>query len=61
MKKKVITDNTKETITVRWDGERFAIISLVKIDGAYRRNTIILNPKEMLDMVNFAGVLEKEV
>ena len=57
MKERIITDNNSEKITVKWDGERFAVVS-EKGDGWYEAkesNTIILNPREMLDLIEFAG------
>ena len=57
MKEKILTDNAGEKITVKWDGERFAM-SQEKGDGWYEAkesNTIILNPREMLTLIEFAG------
>ena len=54
IREKIITDNTNERIRVVWDGERFALIrsrdNLVKA-------IIILNPREMMELVQFASRL----
>lgn len=56
MKEKILTDNTTEKILVRWDGERFGIIHQYRNpDGTATTTAIILNPKEMLDLIDFAG------
>ena len=52
IKAKVLTDNASEKITVKWDGTRFAIIQKFKSSSSSR--TVILNPREMLDLVQFA-------
>ena len=57
MKEKVITDNASEKITVKWDGERFALIKTVKWTDEPFTSTFILNPREMLDLIDFAGKL----
>ena len=58
---RVITDNTGEKITVTWDGERFALVLAKKVNGTKLVRAIItLNPKEMLDLITFAGNLGKE-
>ena len=53
MKVKVVTDNSSERITVKWDEVKFAIITERK-DG-YGITSTVLNPREMLDIVKFAG------
>ena len=58
MLKKVITDNSGETITVKWDGVRFALFSKKKNPESL--SCIILNPREMLDLVDFACKLGGE-
>lgn len=53
---KILTDNTVEKITVKWDGERFALIHKLKDDYIdLAPFTTILNPKEMLNLVEFAN------
>jgi len=60
---KVITNNASEVISIKWDGERFALThirkSLVEKELTVK-DIIILNPREMLDLVIFAGSLGKE-
>jgi len=51
---KILCDNDSELIKVKWDEERFAIIQ-EKRDGWYEVSTIILNPREMLELVRFVG------
>ena len=58
---RIITDNSSEKITVRWDGNRFALISERKNnDLGVPSSIIILNPREMLDLIEFAGKLGGE-
>ena len=59
MKEKILTDTTLETVKVRWDGERFGIVHLYKVCDL-PSHIILLNPKEMLDLVEFAGKLGRE-
>ena len=56
MKGKILVDNTGELIRVVWDGTRFAITQQYKNICAPSR-TIILNPREMFDLIEFAGKL----
>ena len=58
MNEKVITDNASEKITVKWDETRFTLV-MQRNDINYRQ-TITLNPKEMLDLIEFAGKLGGE-
>lgn len=58
MQEKILTDNAGELIKVRWDRERFAIVQWYKLTG--NTHTVILNPKEMLDLVEFAGKMGRE-
>ena len=51
---KILTDNASEKITVKWDGERFAVASSRKQLGN-RFDIVILNPREMLELVEFAS------
>lgn len=55
VKEKVITDNIGETITVKWTGEVFALIRQPKIKVDESTRIIMLNPREMLELINFAG------
>jgi len=57
MKEKIITNNGGERMIVRWDGERFALISFRKAEGSPITNVILLNPKEMISLISFAGTL----
>ncbi len=50
IKGKVITENYNDILKIMWDGTRFAIIQR---DGQ-RTKTIVLNPKEMDELVKFA-------
>ena len=54
---KVLTDNTSEIILAKWDGERFALVYVNKALAGTK--TIILNPKEMMKLIEFAGKLGK--
>ena len=53
MKEQILTDNRLEKITALWDGKQFGLVRK-------RRNSpalsvmIILNPREMQDLVKFA-------
>ncbi len=51
----ILTDNAVEVIKVKWDGERFALTQYYKGDDELR--VIILNPKEMITLIVFAGSL----
>ena len=53
MKVKVITDNLAEKIIVRWDDERFSLIQVSR-DNKPSTNVVILNPREMRELVEFA-------
>ena len=53
----IITDNAEEKISVSWDGKRFAVIHEKYPLTWSQKETIILNPKEMLDLVRFSGTL----
>jgi len=57
MKEKILRVNNNELTKVRWDGEMFVVIQ-ENGDGWYESkeiNTIIFNPKEMLELIKFAG------
>lgn len=58
---KIITDNPSEQLVVRWDGVRFAILTIKK-DGrvGYAKDCILLNPKEMTDLIKFVMSLRWE-
>ena len=51
--KKILTDNASDLIIAKWDGIRFALVNRHRSDGAV--DVIILNPKEMLDLIEFAN------
>ncbi len=53
MQEKVLTDNAYEKVTARWDGERFALVWESDLLGTKRMNVILLNPREMSDLVEF--------
>lgn len=48
---KIITDNASESIKLKWDGTRFSIICDYKDCKPPSFNVIVLNPKEMLDVI----------
>ncbi len=52
---KVLTDNASERKTVTWDGEAFGIIQENRLQKV--TNAITLNPREMLELITFAGSL----
>ena len=61
MKKKVITDNINESLTIQWDGERFSLICKLKHDDLdIPPRVLIMNPLEMLELVKFADSLGGE-
>ena len=64
MKEKILTDTAIETVKVRWDGERFGIVRKRPVGtdkGTVTfTDTIILNPREMLDLIEFAGKLGRD-
>lgn len=62
MKEKILTDNACEKLKVRWDGERFTLIHTHKFTPEANgcMNAIILNPKEMLQLISFAGRLGRD-
>ncbi len=61
MRQKVITDNSAEKITITWDGVRS---TLTKEHITNRRgvaiSVIILNPREIKDLVDFFKEALKE-
>lgn len=61
MKEKVITDNAGERIIVKWDGVRFSLVHQLKIPDDASRKVIILNPKEMIELIEFSGNLGGKV
>jgi len=62
MKEKILTDSACEKLTIRWDGVRFFLIHRHKFTSEQEgcMNAIILNPKEMLDLIEFAGRLGRD-
>ena len=52
MRQKIITDNAGETITIKYDGERFALLHK-KISSPYPQTTI-LNQREVEEIIKFA-------
>lgn len=58
MTEKIITDNREGIIRIKWDGTRFALVSKRKgNDLGWTTAMIILNPREMMDIVQFASNL----
>ena len=51
---KVLTDSVSETVKILWDGERFALTHWDK-DKDNPPSVIILNPAEMLELIEFVG------
>jgi len=66
MLEKVITDNSMGTLIIRWDGERFALIdkkaagSNLGFNHAVGYTIIILNPREMAELISFVSSKEVE-
>ena len=61
MKEKILTDNAGEKIVVRWDGTRFTLIKMKKaVFGNKVSDIIFLNPREMLEVVEFASSLGRK-
>ena len=56
MVEKVITSNSEQVLKIKWDGTRFALIELDR----EKSKVIILNPKEMLEVVLFGGSCGKD-
>jgi len=56
MVEKVITSNSEQVLTIKWDGERFSLIELDR----EKSKVIILNPREMMDIILFGGTLGKD-
>ena len=54
---KILVDNPSEKITARWDGERFSLSHLYTFKCVTKLHTIILSPKEMLELIEFARKL----
>ncbi len=55
-REKVITDNDYEKIITKWDGVRLTILGFYKKEGAFiLSGMIILNPREMRDLIEFSG------
>ena len=58
MKEKIIINNSIERVTVNWDGERYALVQWRMFCGSVvsgSATVIILNPAEMLSLIEFAG------
>jgi len=51
---KILTNEQDKIISVQWDETNFI---LVQTKDNFVKTTIILNPKEMLDLITFAGEL----
>lgn len=63
MKEKIIVNNDIERVTVSWDGERYALVQWKMFCGSVVSGSavaIILNPREMLTLIEFAGNPGKE-
>ena len=56
MAEKVITSNSEQVLTIKWDGERFSLIELDR----EKSKVIILNPREMMEIIMFGGTLGKD-
>ena len=56
-KRKVITDNSSEILTIIWDGVKFGLVCRDKTSVTLKANVIILSPVEMMELVKFAGSL----
>lgn len=57
MTEKIITNNSAEMIKISWDGERFA---LIRVDKKEAVCIIVLNPREMMDIILFGTTLGEE-
>ena len=62
IKETVITDETNWRLVVRWNGEKFALVRIEKLEYAFlnskeeRIDSVIpLNPREMHDLIRFGG------
>ena len=55
-KEQIITNNSAEHITIKWDGERFALIAerRARSGERVRPGVVILNPSEMKAICRFA-------
>ena len=61
MLEKILTDSSSEKITIKWDGTRFALVEKRKgNDIGVTTSIILLSPKEMMSLVEFAGKLGGE-
>ena len=58
MKQKVLTDNSMEKRTIKWDGTRFGLVDLDRMKN--HTHTTILNPREMLGMIEFGKELTND-
>lgn len=52
---RIITDNTEERIRIIWDGTRFILVQDQESNPL--QTIIILNPREMMDIIQFASNL----
>mgnify|MGYP001560171751 CR=1 FL=1 len=59
MKEKILSTNAEQSLVIRWDGVRFALVEIRK-KLLPPKKTIIVSLDEMLELVNFAGCLGKE-
>lgn len=58
-KSKEITNNMAENLTIKWDETRFGLILSNKMNRINK--VIILNPKEMKELIDFANkILESD-
>jgi len=57
----VITENSSEKLTVKWDGTRFAIVlSRKNNDAGLTKSVILLNPIEAMTLLEFLASCGKE-
>ena len=56
MKEQILTDNSTEILKIVWDGTRFALTASRRFAGIpTSRAVVLLNPREMLDLIEFVG------
>lgn len=56
---KILTDNSAGKLTIKWDEERFGLIEEFKPPVIKDKQVIILNPREMADLIIFAKEASK--
>lgn len=56
---RILEDGSDQTITIKWDGDRFALLQS-KYGSRINPRVIVLSPKEMDGLVEFVRVTKED-